>query len=150
MQHFQTQLKQGCFFDYFEINHTSFVMNMRYLWPLFMGSLCSRPPALCLVPGPGPQFVFANPGPQFVFTDLGPQFVFTGPGSQFIFTSPGHHFVFTGRGTKFVFPGSDPSLCLPQICIYGRSSMPEFAYTDLVSPIYIYWSWPTISTHTGC
>ena len=116
MQHFQTQLKQGCFFDYFEINHTSFVMNMRYLWPLFMGSLCSRPPALCLVPGPGPQFVFANPGPQFVFTDLGPQFVFTGLGPQFVFTGPGPQFVFTDPGPQFGFTGHDQKQFIYRPC----------------------------------
>ena len=43
-----------------------------------------------------------------------------------------------------------PTLCLPQICIYRLSPGLEFAYTDLVSPICIYWPWPTICTHTGC
>ena len=47
-------------------------------------------------------------------------------------------------------PALAPTLCLPQICIYRLSPMPEFAYTDLVSPICIYWSWPTICTHTDC
>ena len=47
-------------------------------------------------------------------------------------------------------PTLAPTLCLPQICIYRLSPMPEFAYTDLVSPICIYWPWPTICTHTGC
>ena len=36
-------------------------------------------------------------------------------------------------------PALAPTLCLPQICIYRLSPMPEFAYTDLVSPICIYW-----------
>ena len=47
-------------------------------------------------------------------------------------------------------PALAPTLCLRQICIYRLSPMPEFAYTDLVSPICIYWPWPTICTHTGC
>ena len=63
---------------------------------------------------------------------------------------PGPKFVFTGPGPQFVFTGPDPHLCLPQICIYRLSPMPEFAYTDLVSPICIYWPWPTICKHTGC
>ena len=47
-------------------------------------------------------------------------------------------------------PALTPTLCLPQIFIYRLSPGPEFAYTDLVSPISIYWPWPTICTHTGC
>ena len=47
-------------------------------------------------------------------------------------------------------PALTPTLCLPQICIYWLSPGLEFAYTDLVSPICIYWPWPTICTHTGC
>ena len=47
-------------------------------------------------------------------------------------------------------PALAPTLCLPQICIYRLSPGPEFAYTDLVSPICTYWPWPTICTHTGC
>ena len=63
------------------------------------------PPAPCLAPGPGPQFVFTGPGLQFVFTDPGPQFVFNSPGSEFVFTGPGPKFVFSGPGSKFVFAG---------------------------------------------
>ena len=47
-------------------------------------------------------------------------------------------------------PALAPNLYLPQICIYRFSLMPEFAYTYLVSPICIYWPWPTICTLTGC
>ena len=47
-------------------------------------------------------------------------------------------------------PALAPTLCLTQICIYRLDPGPEFAYTDLVSPICIYWPWPTICTHTGC
>ena len=32
------------------------------------GLCVSRPPDLCLTPGPGPQFVFTGPGPKFLFT----------------------------------------------------------------------------------
>ena len=66
----------------------------------------------------------------------GPKFVFTGPGTKFVFTSPGPQFVFTPicAYPKFVFTGS---------------TQPDFAYTDLVSPICIYWPWPMICTHTG-
>ena len=46
------------------------------------GICISRPPVLCLVPGPGPQFVFNGPGTQFVFTDPGSKFVFTGLGQS--------------------------------------------------------------------
>ena len=88
-------------------------------------SICiSRPQALCL-----------TPGPKFAFTGPGPQFVFTGPGTKFVFISPGPKFVFTSPGPQFVSNGS---------------TQPEFAYTDLVSPICIYWPWPMICTHTGC
>ena len=48
-----------------------------------------RPPALCLAPSPGPEFVFTNPGPIFVFTGPGPEFVCTGPGPEFVFNGPG-------------------------------------------------------------
>ena len=58
-----------------------------------------------------------------------------GPGPQFVFNGPGTKFVFTGPGTKFVFTAS---------------TRPEFAHTDLVSPIYIYWSWSMMCRHTGC
>ena len=84
------------------------------------------PPALALASGPGSKFVFTGPGSQFVFTDAG---------TKFVFTSPGTKFVFTGPGTKFVFTGS---------------TRPEFAHTDLVSPVSIYWPWSMICTHTGC
>ena len=47
-------------------------------------------------------------------------------------------------------PALAPTLCLPQICVYRLSLEPEFAYTDLVSPICIYWPWPKIYTQTGC
>ena len=48
---------------------------------LLVSGICiSRPPDLCLTPGP--QFVFTGPGPQFVFTDPGPKFLFTGPGQS--------------------------------------------------------------------
>ena len=53
------------------------------------GICISRPPALCLAPGPGPQFVFTGPGTKFVFTGPGPQFVFIGPGPQCVLTDPG-------------------------------------------------------------
>ena len=47
-------------------------------------------------------------------------------------------------------PALATTLCLPQICIYRLSPIPEFAYTDLFSPICIYWLWPTFCKHTGC
>ena len=60
-----------------------------------MGICISRPPALCLAPGPGPKFVFTGPGPQFVFLGPGPQFEFTSSGAQFVFTGSDPQFVFT-------------------------------------------------------
>ena len=90
-----------------------------------MGICISRPPALCLAPDPGPQFVFTGPGPQFVFIGPGPKFVFTGPGPQFVFTGPGPNFYY-------------PALVSPK---------PELADTNLAPPppsICIYWPWPTI------
>ena len=96
----------------------------------YTGVCISRPSALCLAPGPDPQFVFTVPGPQFVFTVPGPQFVFTVPGPQFVFTGPGPKFVFTGPG--------------PKICIYRLWTTIlllvqglGFAYTVLVSSICI-------------
>ena len=77
-----------------------------------MGICISRPPALCLAPDPGPQFVFTGPGPQFVFTGPGPKFVFPGPGPQFVFTGPGPNFYY-------------PALVSPK---------PELADTNLVPP----------------
>ena len=41
-------------------------------------------------------------------------------------------------------PTFAPTLCLSQICNYRLSPGLEFAYIDLVSPICIYWLWPTI------
>ena len=52
--------------------------------------------------------------------------------------------------SKLHLPALAPTLRLPQICIYLLSPMPEFAYTNLVSPICIYWPWPTICMRTGC
>ena len=77
-----------------------------------MGICISRPPALCLAPDPGPQFVFTGPGPQFVFIGPGPKFVFTGPGPQFVFTGPGPNFYY-------------PALVRPK---------PELADTNLAHP----------------
>ena len=50
---------------------------------------------------------------------------------------------------NFYLPALAPTLCLLQICIYQLSPGSEFAYTNLVSPICIYWPWPTICTRTG-
>ena len=77
---------------------------------MITGICISRPQALCLTPGPGPEFVFTGPGPQFVFTGPGTKFVFTSPGPQFAFTGPGHQVVFTGSDSQFVFT---PNLYLP-------------------------------------
>ena len=66
-----------------------------------------RPPALCLVPDPDPQFVFAGPDPQFVFISPDPQFIFIGPGPKFVFTDNDPQFVFAGAGPKFVFTSPD-------------------------------------------
>ena len=84
---------------------------------------------------PSSPLLGPRPWPQISFTDPGPQFVFTSPGTKFVFISPGPKFVFTGPGPQFVSNGS---------------TQPEFAYTDLVSPICIYWPWPLICMHTGC
>ena len=51
-------------------------------YAIFLGICISRPPALCLAPGPGPQFVFTDPGTQFVFTGPGSKFLFTGLGQS--------------------------------------------------------------------
>ena len=81
------------------------------------------PPALVLVPGPGPQFLFIGPGPQFVFTDPGTQFVFTGAGLQF----------YCLCGSEFAYSNLVSSIC---ICIYSPGLRfvlsrpgPEFAFT---------------------
>ena len=75
---------------------TIFLYLVQFIISCFREGICiSRPPALCLAPGPGPQFVFTGPGPQFVFTGPGPQFLFTGPGPKFVFNSPGPEYVFT-------------------------------------------------------
>ena len=66
------------------------------------------------------------PGPKFVFTGTGPRFVFTGPGTKFVLIGPGPKSLFTD------------------------STRPEFAHTDLVSPVCIYWPWSMICRHTGC
>ena len=46
-------------------------------------------------------------------------------------------------------PALTPNLCLPKFVFTG-STRPQFAYTNLVSPICIYWPWPMICTHIGC
>ena len=56
----------------------------------------------------------------------------------------------TALAPNLYLPALAPTLSLPQICIYRLSPGLEFAYTDLVSPICIYWPWPTICMHTGC
>ena len=103
-------------------------------------------------PGPRPWHLPPAPSndPQFVFTGPGPQFVITGPGLQFAFTGPGPNLYLLALAPNFYLPVLASTLCLPQICIYRVSPGPEFAYTDLISPICIYWPWPTICTHTGC
>ena len=96
----------------------------------FLQGVCiSRPPALCLAPSPGPQFVFTGPGPHLVFTDPGPQFVFTGPGPHLVFT---------------------PNLYLPAqldawVCIY-RPCLPtgpglRFVRTQAAKLICPQWCW---------
>ena len=72
-----------------------------------MGICISRPPAPCLPPGPGSQFVFLGPGSQFVFTGHGPQFLFTSPGPHFLFTGPNF--------PNLYLPVLAPDLCLPAL-----------------------------------
>ena len=93
---------------------------------MYLPGVCvSQPPALCLTPGPGPQFVFTGPGPKFVFTGPGRQFVFTGPGTHPVFTNPDTKFVFTGPVyPKFVFTVSARSLSL-----HIPTLSPQFLFT---------------------
>ena len=81
-----------------------------------MGICISRPPALCLAPDPGPQFVFTGPGPQFVFIGPGPKFVFTGPGQNLCLPALVQIFIirpWSVRSLSLQIPTlSPPNLCL--------------------------------------
>ena len=89
----------------------------------------SRPPALCLAPGPGHKFDFTGPGPKFVFTGPGTKFVIFSPGPKFVFTIPGSQFVFTGSDHQFVFT---PNLYLPAqpgLSLHIPTLSPQFVFT---------------------
>ena len=101
-----------------------FLITFKYL--LISGVYISRPPTLVpnlYLPALAPNLYFPALAPTSCLPALAP---------------------------NLYLPVLAPTLCLPQICIYRLRLGLEFAYTDLVSPICIYWPWPTICTQTGC
>ena len=90
------------------------------------GVCICRPPALCLAPGLGPNLYLPALDPTLCLPVLAT------------------NLYLPVLAPNLYLPALAPTLRLPQICIYWLSPMPEFPYTDLVSPICIYWPWPTI------
>ena len=88
------------------------------------------PPVLALVPGPHPRTLC--------------------PALNLYLPALASTLCLPALAPNLYLPALAPNLYLPLICIYRFSLMPEFAYTYLVSPICIYWLWPTICTLTGC
>ena len=90
----------------------------------FKGICISRPPALCLAPGP-------SPCPQFVFTDVAPNLYLTAlaPNSYLTTLAP-----------NLYLPALAPNFYLPALV----SPKPGLAGTNHVPPICIYWPWSTI------
>ena len=73
------------------------------------GICISRPPALCLAPGPGPQFVF---------TSLGPQLYLPGLATNLYLPALAPNLYLPALAPNLYLPALTPNLCLPQICIY--------------------------------
>ena len=97
----------------------------------YFGYLHFPAPALCLAPGPGPQFVF---------TGLGPQFVSTGPAPNFYLPALAPNLYLPVLVPNLYLPTLARNFYLPTLV----SPEPGPAYTNLVPPICIYWPWPTI------
>ena len=97
------------------------------------GVCISRPKAVCLAPGSGP-----DPGPQFVFTSPGTQFVFTGAGPNLYLPvlAPNLHLLVLASNLHLQALATN--LYLP-VLAYNliTSPGPELAYTNLVSSICI-------------
>ena len=99
---------------------------------------------LCLTPGLGhgpcslPQAPALN-----LYLPLLPS---SPPSPQFVFTGTDPNFLFTGSGLIFVYwPCLQICISRPRSTIFITSRGPEFAYTGLVFPIFIYLPRPTFS-----
>ena len=97
------------------------------------GVCISRPLALCLAFGPGPQFCVYQFWPPICIYRTWPQFVFTGPGSQFVFTGPSLQFCYQ----------SGAWVCICQTCLLNLYLyLPPYLAYDLYyrsrAWIYIY------------
>ena len=98
-------------------------------------------------PGPGPLL---GPRPWLWPPALAPNLYLPALAPNLYLPALAPNLYLPALAPTLCLPALDPTLCLPQICIYLLSPRLEFAYTNLVSPICIYWPWSKICTHTGC
>ena len=117
-----------------------------------MGDCVSQPPTLCLASGPdlGPQARPLPLVPNLYLSALAPSLFLPALAPNLYLPALASTLCLPALVPNLYLTDLASTLCLPQICIYQLSLGSEFAYTDLVSPVLIYWPWPTICTHAGC
>ena len=87
------------------------------------GICISRPPALCLAPGPGPQFVF---------TSLGPQLYLPGLATNLYLPALAPNLYLPALAPNLYLPALAPNLYLPAqpgLSLHIPTLSPQFLFT---------------------